>query len=106
VDAVSPGNQNTAATFVSRAIAAMPVSRKSGPTANATAPELRKMNAISSALSMKLTGTSTAPIRASANRTAAKAWELRDSTATRSPGRIPMSQSPLASRSQTLSNSR
>ena len=63
------------------------------------------MKAISSALSMKLIGTSTAPIRASAKRKAAKACELRDRTATRSPGRIPCAQSPAASRLQMASNS-
>ena len=64
------------------------------------------MYAISCAFSMKLIGTSTAPSRASANRSAANACELRERMATRSPAVRPRSISPFASLLQVSSNSR
>jgi hypothetical protein len=69
------------------------------------APAWRRMYAASSALSMKLIGTSTAPRRASAKRSAAKPCELRARIATRSPLPTPRSASPAPTRSHRASNS-
>ena len=87
-------------TAQSFAAASRAASTKSGPTASTVAPELDRMKRISSGFSMKLIGTITAPIRASANRSAAKLCELRDSTATRSPLPTPNLPRPRPSRSQ------
>src|SRR5215475_7416222 len=54
---------------------------------------------------MKLIGTSTAPSRASANRIAAKACELRERIATCSPAVTPTPRRPAARRLQRRSNS-
>ncbi|MGY3107787.1 hypothetical protein ACVWWR_003993 [Bradyrhizobium sp. LM3.2] len=99
----SPGSQINFSTAQSLALAARAGSTKSGPAASTFAPELFRMKLISSGLSMKLIGTSTAPIRATANRSAAKACELRDSTARRSPFLTPRPSRPRLSRLQIAS---
>ena len=55
---------------------------------------------------MKFTGTSTAPMRANAKRSATKLLELRDRMATLSPGSTPRASNALATRLQILSSSR
>ena len=79
--------------------------RAHGGSASTVAPAWRRMKATSAGCSMKLIGTSTAPMRASAKHSAAKAWELRASTATRSPGATPCAVSPWARRVHSASNS-
>ncbi len=71
-----------------------PSRRARESVASSRAPACRRMNAASSAFSMKLIGTSTAPSRAIAKRIAAKACELRASMATRSPLPTPSRREP------------
>ena len=63
------------------------------------------MNAISSAFSMKLTGTSTTPSRAVANASTAYCQELCESSASRSPFASPRPASAFAVRFTAASNS-
>ncbi len=69
------------------------------------APEWPRMNAISSAFSMKLIGTSTTPSFAVANTSTTKDQELRPSRASRSPLRSPRAASAPAARFTAASNS-
>ena len=77
---------------------------RASSTTKQLAPEWSRMNAISSAPSMKLTGTSTTPARAVAKSSTANCQQLWLSSASRSPLVRPASASAAAVRSTRSSN--
>ncbi len=86
--------------------AAAATSCRPSSATNPVTPACSTMNATSSALSMKLIGTSTAPSRASAKDNVAKCQQLCDSSPIRSPCSTPRAVSALATRLTTASHSR
>ncbi len=104
-EAPSEGSQTKRSTLVSRATPARAASARPESVQRMRAPEFRRMKAISGGFSMKLMGTSTAPARATAKRSATNACEFRASTATRSPAATPRRMSARASASQRASSS-